>query len=211
MSCTASCCSGWRQSSNVGAKNAPSPTPSPTGEKPSLAPYTCSALCSSTATRSDTSAHCACDASAPMRTSSRDGSPATTFDSRARSPAATASMCWRGTMARRMAVHFWPALVVISRATSLMKSSNSSSPGETSGARMAQLSESASALKGTEWRIRLGCTRNLAAVSAEPVKVTTSEPCRRSSRSPVPPTTSCRLPSGSRPEPIIRRTAASVR
>ena len=40
----------------------------------------------------------------------------------------------RGTMARRIAVHFWPALTVISRATSLTNRSNSSSSGVTSGA-----------------------------------------------------------------------------
>ncbi len=58
--------------------------------------------------------------------------------------------CWRGTMARRIAVHFWPAFTVISRATSLTKRSNSSSSGVTSGARIAQFSESASALNGIE-------------------------------------------------------------
>ena len=131
-----------------------------------------------------------------MRTPSTAGSPTVVFFSRARSRSATASRCWRGTMARRIAVHFWPALTVISRATSLTKSSNSSSSGVTSGARIAQLSESASALNGTDWRIRFGCTRSLAAVSAEPVKVTTSWPSRRSSRSPVPPITSCSAPVG---------------
>ena len=68
----------------------------------------------------------------------------------ARSP--TASRCWRGTIARRIAVHFWPALTVISRATSLTNRSNSSSSGVTSGARMAQFSESASALNGIDLR-----------------------------------------------------------
>ncbi|MCY1181140.1 hypothetical protein D9M73_216290 [compost metagenome] len=146
-----------------------------------------------------------------MRTPSTDGSPTTTLARRSRKRVATASMCLAGTMARRMAVHFCPALVVISLATSLMNSSNSSSSGVTSGARIAQFSESASAVNGTELRIRFGVTRNLAAVSADPVKVTTSWPCRRSSRSPVLPITSCRLPSGSKPEAFIRRTTASVR
>jgi hypothetical protein len=72
-------------------------------------------------------------------------------------------------------------------------------------------SESASALNGTECRTRFGCTRSFAAVSAEPVKVTTSAPSSRSSRSPVLPMTSCRLPSGRMPDSIISRTAASVR
>ncbi|MNF84237.1 hypothetical protein D3C84_665880 [compost metagenome] len=76
---------------------------------------------------------------------------------------------------------------------------------------MAQFSESASALNGTELRTRFGLTRSLAAVSAEPVKVTKSWPCRRSSRSPVLPITSCRLPAGNRPDSCIIRTTASVR
>ena len=132
-------------------------------------------LCISAATRSATS--CLLRPARPARPCARprsDGSPTTILASRARSVSATSSTCWRGTMARRMAVHFWPALTVISRATSLTNRSNSSSSGVTSGARIAQLSESASALNGIEWRTRFGCTRSLAAVSAEPVKVTTS-------------------------------------
>ena len=124
---------------------------------------------------------------------------------------ATASRCWRGTMARRMAVHFWPALMVISRTTSLTKRSNSSSSGVTSGARIAAFSESASALNGMLWRTTFGCTRSLAAVSAEPVKVTTSRPSRRSSRSPVEPITSCNAPAGRMPDSFTMRTIASVR
>lgn len=89
---------------------------------------------------------------APMRTPSSDGSPTTTLLSRSRRRVATASMCLAGTMARRMAVHFCPALVVISRTTSLMYRSNSSLSGVTSGPRMAQFSESASAVNGTELR-----------------------------------------------------------
>ena len=146
-----------------------------------------------------------------MRTPSFAGSPTTTLASRARSRSASAAACRRGTMARRIAVHFCPALTVISRATSLTKRSNSSSSGVTSGARMAALSESASALNGTEWRSRFGCERSFIAVSAEPVKLTTSWPSSRSSRSPVPPMTSCSAPSGSSPDSSMRRTSASVR
>ena len=76
---------------------------------------------------------------------------------------------------------------------------------------MAALSESASALNGIERASRLALRRSFSAVSAEPVKVTTSLLSSRSSRSPVGPMTSCRLPAGSRPEPIIIRTSASVR
>ena len=110
-----------------------------------------------------------------------------------------------------MAVHFWPAFCVISRATSLTNRSNSSSSGVTSGARMAQFSESASALKGMLLATRLGVTRSLAAVSAEPVKVTASRTSSRFIRSPVPPMTSCSAPSGRMPESLTRRTSFSVR
>lgn len=135
-----------------------------------------------------------------MRTPSIDGSPTVTFTSRSRSRSATASACVRGTMMRRIAVHFWPAFAVISRATSLTNRSNSGSSGVTSGARIAQFSESASAVNGTELAIRLRFARSFAAVSAEPVNVTASNPLKRSSRSPVLPITSCSAPSGTRPE-----------
>ena len=48
------------------------------------------------------------------------------------SPSMTASTCASGTMMRRMAVHFCPALVVISRCTSFRKRSNSALPGAAS-------------------------------------------------------------------------------
>ncbi len=72
------------------------------------------------------------------------------FSSRARKAFTTSSSMPDGTMVRRMAVHFCPALVVISRTTSLMNRSNSSVPGAASGPRMEQLSESASMLNRTE-------------------------------------------------------------
>ena len=146
-----------------------------------------------------------------MRTFSRRGSPTVVLARRSFSLAATASMRSAGTSARRMAVHFWPAFCVISRAISLTNRSNSSSSGVTSGASTAQLSESASALNGTLCLTRLGVARSLAAVSAEPVKVTTSCPSTRSSRSPVPPMTSCSAPSGRMPDSLIRRTSFSVK
>ena len=52
-----------------------------------------------------------------------------------------------GAMTRRMAVHFWPALLVISRVTSLMNRSNSGVPGTASGPRIDALRESVSAVK----------------------------------------------------------------
>ena len=110
-------------------------------------------------------------------------------------------------MARRIAVHFWPALTVISRATSLTNRSNSSSSGVTSGARIAQFSESASALKGIEWRTRFGCTRSFAAVSAEPVKVTTSCAVQAVEQVAGAADHQLQAPSGSRPDSCISRTS----
>ena len=54
-------------------------------------------------------------ASGPMRTPSTEGSPITVFFNLSDTAAATASVRYFGTMARRMAVHFCPALMVISR------------------------------------------------------------------------------------------------
>jgi hypothetical protein len=102
-------------------------------------------------------------------------------------------------------------LPVISRATSLTNKSSSSSSGVTSGARIAAFSESASAVNGTDSRIRFVLPRSFAAVSADPVNVTASKPFSRSSKSPVEPMTSCRQPSGSRPDSIIIFTSACVR
>ena len=55
-----------------------------------------------------------------------------------------------------MAVHFWPALTVISRATSATNRSNSVVPGTAAGPRIAAFSESASALKRTDRPTRFG-------------------------------------------------------
>ena len=52
--------------------------------------------------------------------------------------------------------------------------------------------------------------RTTSAVVAEPVKATTSWHVSWSSRSPVPPAISCKVPSGSRPLSSIIRTQASV-
>ena len=123
-----------RHSTSVGAKKAPLATPSPFGAKPSPAPKTISLPWASSASRSPTSACCAFEASAPIFTPSTAGSPTLTLARRSRSRAAIASRCRRGTIARRIAVHFWPALTVISRATSLANRSNSSSSGLDVGA-----------------------------------------------------------------------------
>ena len=77
-------------------------------------------------------------------------------------------------MARRMAVHFCPALTVISRATSLTNRSNSGVPGAASGPRIEALRLSRSAMKRTLSRAMTGWVWSFIAVCAEPVKLTTS-------------------------------------
>jgi hypothetical protein len=59
-----------------------------------------------------------------------------------------------------MAVHFWPALAVISRTTSRTNASNSGSPGATSAPSTQQLIESVSAMKRTALLITAGWLRN---------------------------------------------------
>ena len=70
-------------------------------------------------------------------------------------------------MTRRMAVHFWPALTVISCATDLMNRSNSAEPGCAPAPRMEQFNESASRLNGMLLAPMLGCVFNLRPVAAE--------------------------------------------
>ena len=73
-----------------------------------------------------------------------------------------------------MAVHFCPAFWVMSRTTSLRKSSYVSEPGSASAPSTAALRLSASTLTRTELRMTWGRTRIFAPVSLEPVKATTS-------------------------------------
>jgi len=112
---------------------------------------------------------------------------------------------------RRTAVHFWPALMVISLATSLTKRSNSAVPGFASGPRTVALSESASRLNGTPSSLNRPVDFRRNPVAYEPVNVTTSWRCT-GSRIPWPlPTTSCRAPSGRIPLETMSRTTRSVK
>ena len=77
-------------------------------------------------------------------------------------------------MARRIAVHFCPALTVISVATSLTNRSNSGVPGAASGPSSEALRLSRSATKRTDSRAITGCVCSFSAVEAEPVKLTMS-------------------------------------
>ena len=111
---------------------------------------------------------------------------------------------------RRIAVHFCPALVVISRTTSRINRANSGCSGVTSSPSTQQFSESASMVKGTDFATRFGCTRSCCPVCAEPVKVTTSWLSRWSSRSPAPPQIRLIAPSGTRPLSMMAFTIAWV-
>ena len=77
-------------------------------------------------------------------------------------------------MARRIEVHFWPALAVISVTTDLMNASNSGVPLTASGPRMAALRESVSEVKRTPPWTTFGWDFSVLAVEAEPVKATRS-------------------------------------
>ena len=114
-------------------------------------------------------------------------------------------------MMRRIAVHFCPALLVISRTTSLRYRSNSGVPGTASGPRMDALSESVSAVNATDSPITRGCCCNFSAVHLEPVNAIVSWQFRWSNKSPTPPQISCRLPGGRSPDSMIDLTTSSVR
>ena len=124
---------------------------------------------------------------------------------------ATASRCSPGTNARRIAVHFCPALTVISVVSCFTYRSNSGVPGPASGPRIEQLSESASAVKRTARAVSVGWVRSCWAVDAEPVNETRSCSVRWSNRSPTEPARNCTDPSGSSPEPITSSMSAAVR
>ena len=115
-------------------------------------------------------------------------------------------------MARRMAVHFWPALTVISVDDFLDEQVEFGRPGrgvgaEQRGVEAVLLGDEADAIRAAT----TGWVCSFIAVAAEPVKLTTSWPVRWSNRSPTPPTISCTAPGGSRPLSIITRNAASHR
>ena len=116
-----------------------------------------------------------------------------------------------GTIARRMAVHFCPALTVISATTPLTKSSSSGSSDVTSGPRIEQFSESASTPSCTPPCSTCGWLRSRPAVWAEPVNATESCTVSSSSRPRGLPASSWSEPSGRIPDSMIRRTTASVR
>ena len=113
-----------------------------------------------------------------------------------------------------MAVHFCPALTVISLTTSAVNRSNSAVPGAAAGASTAALSESVSTLSRAARLVIAGWVHSAAAVAAEPVKAMLSWPLRQSSRpasSEGDAHSSCRDPSGISPDSMMSRTVASAR
>ena len=146
-----------------------------------------------------------------MRVSSWRGLPTVILASRSRTASMTASADEPGTITRRMAVHFWPALTVISATTPLTNRSNSGSSTATSGPSTEQLSESASTPSCTPPCITLVWVRSIPAVWAEPVKATESCTVSSSSRPAGLPHSSWSAPSGRMPDSTMRRTASSVR
>ncbi len=164
----------------------------------------------SASTRCRTSSRCARDTSAPICVLSSAGSPTRTSANRATSASVSASSVAAGAMTRRMAVHFCPAFAVISRTTSSRKSSNFGVPGTASGPSREAFRLSCSAMKVTERPSRFRFERRVSAVSALPVKLTTSWASSRSRRSPVPPTISCTAPPGRMPDSAMRLKQAAA-
>ena len=111
-----------------------------------------------------------------------------------------------GTKMRRMAVHFWPALTVISRTTSRTSRSKAGLPGVASGSSSALFRLSASMFTRTECRATAAWPRISAAVSAEPVKDSTSKGCSASSRPAELPHTMLSAPGGNTPASITSLT-----
>ena len=110
-----------------------------------------------------------------MVTPSARGSPITMREAiRCAVAPITSSTSPTGTMARRMLVHFCPALTVISVTSDFTNASNSGVSATASGPRMDALSESVSLRKRTPPETTPGCWRSLSAVEAEPVKATRS-------------------------------------
>ena len=88
-------------------------------------------------------------ANAPILTPSTEGSPIFVEAKRAEMAFSTSSINSSGTMILRTAVHFCPALMVISFTVSLMNKSNSGVSGVACFPKMVAFKESASKLKET--------------------------------------------------------------
>src|SRR6185436_17799989 len=123
----------------------------------------------------------------PILTFSFNGFPMVVWESDDAIAFHISSILFSGTNILRIAVHFWPALTVISFLTSFTKMSHSGLSGVTSVPSTIQFNESASILNGTDSFNLTGCDFSFNPVDAEPVNVTTSCDVMWSSRSPALP------------------------
>ncbi len=199
------------QRSSSGDRNAPRRSSPPATSTCSGSPNTSVPAPSSAVTAERTSSRCSRLTSAPTSARSSAGLPTTAEASRADTASMTASARAEGTRARRIAVHFCPALTVISVTSWSTYRPNSGVPGAASGPSTDALSESASALNRADRAVTAGCPRSRAAVAADPVNHTESWPPSSSSRPRALPQASWSAPSGSTPASMIRRTMSSVR
>ena len=188
--------------SNTGATQAAtagSASTSPAALAPRLPSCSTSASVFRWAMPATTLSYCSRLTSAPMRVASLRGLPTVVLASRAPMAAAVAAYSARGTNTRRIAVHFWPLFTVISRTTSLTSRLKASPPSLAAGSSRALLRLSASMLQRTEAAATAGWLRMRRAVSAEPVKLTTSNGCNWSISPADEPQMTDRAPAGSTP------------
>ena len=201
-SCTARALSVLLSLSKVGATKADLALSMPSSSGASAPPQTIAASQAKRRIPSNAAACCARVTRGPMRVSACRGSPTLVVLSFPESASATASAISAGTKMRRIAVHFCPALTVISRTVSRTKASNAAPAGEASGASNAALMLSASIFTGTFLATALGCPRTRAAVSAEPVKATRSSLVSASRSPPALPQRRLSAPAGKAPAAI---------
>jgi hypothetical protein len=102
------------QRNSIGDRKAPRSGSAPATSTRSGSPWTSFASADSRATAARTSSRWSSPATGPMPVSSRPGWPTTIPSSRAATAPDTAPASADGTNARRIAVHFCPALTVIS-------------------------------------------------------------------------------------------------
>ena len=197
-SCSVVACPGSRWPSRVGATQA-EVAGSASIRATSLPSNSISASCSSSVMPCCTLCFCSMLTSEPMRTPSLRGLPTVTLASLAAIAWAVSSNSSSGTKMRRMAVHFWPLLTVISRTTSLTSRLKASLPSVADGSSRALLRLSASMLQRTESATTAGWLRMMRAVAAEPVKLTTSNGLSWSIRPADEPHTTDSAPTGSTP------------
>ena len=147
-------------------------------------------------TASPTALRCEAEASAPMRTSSRAGSPTTIFANRDCDRLATAYRCAarhdratdRGALLPRLGGHLARHLTRVEIKLLIV--------GCHVGREDRAVERISLGIERDAVLEQVRMARSFCAVAAEPVRVTTSQPSSRSSRSPRPPMTSCSASGG---------------